>query len=126
MSVRTGWTVDLSALPSPVPPLYGRSKNSPWNSTGPLRSTIDLTIDTYSRVRANGFGYGWPYQPSTTCGPDAPSPSTNRPPERWSIVIAAMAAAAGVRAEICMMLVPSLMVLVLEPHQASGVRQSEP
>jgi hypothetical protein len=91
-----------------------------------LRSTIDLTIDTYSRVRASGFGYGWPYQPSTTCGPDAPSPRTNRPLERWSIVIAAMAAAAGVRAEICMMLVPSRMLLVPAPHQASGVRQSEP
>ena len=30
-----------------------------------------------------------------------------RPPERWSIVIAAIAAAAGVRADICMIAVPS-------------------
>jgi hypothetical protein len=37
-----------------------------------------------------------------------------------------MAAAAGVRAEICMMFVPSLMVVVLAPHHASGVRQSDP
>ena len=28
-------------------------------------------IAMYSRVRASGFGYGCPYQPSTTCGPDA-------------------------------------------------------
>ena len=30
-----------------------------------------------------------------------------RPPERWSIVIAAIAAAAGWRADICMIAVPS-------------------
>ena len=32
----------------------------------------------------------------------------NRPPERWSSVIAAIAVAAGVRADICMIAVPSL------------------
>jgi hypothetical protein len=37
-----------------------------------------------------------------------------------------MPAAAGVRADICMMLVASLMFLVAAPHQASGVRASEP
>src|SRR5438128_401108 len=35
---------------------------------------------TYSRVRASGLGYGWPYQPSTTCGPEAPRPSTKPTP----------------------------------------------
>ena len=30
-----------------------------------------------------------------------------RPPQRWSIVIAAIAAAAGWRADICMIAVPS-------------------
>ena len=49
-----------------------------------------------------------------------------RPPERWSIVIAAIAVAAGWRAEICTIAVPSLMRSVEAPHQASGVRQSEP
>ena len=44
-----------------------------------------------------------------------------RPPERWSIVIAAIAAAAGWRADICMIAVPSRTFLVCEPHQASGV-----
>ena len=34
-----------------------------------------------------------------------------RPPERWSIVIAAIAAAAGVRADICMIAVPSCTLL---------------
>ncbi len=81
---------------------------------------------TYSRVRASGLGYGWPYQPSTTCGPDAPRPSTNRPPERWSSVSALIAVAVGVRADICTMLVPSRIRLVEEPHQASGVKASEP
>ena len=70
------------------------------------------TMSTYSRVRARGFGYGWPYQPSTTCGPDAPSPSTIRPPERWSRVSALIAVAVGVRAAIWTMLVPSRIRLV--------------
>ncbi len=50
----------------------------------------------------------------------------NRPFDRWSIVIAAIAVAAGVRADICTIAVPSLSVSVGAPHQASGVRQSEP
>jgi hypothetical protein len=36
----------------------------------------------YSRVRASGLANGIPYQPSTTCGPDTPSPRMKRPPER--------------------------------------------
>ena len=35
----------------------------------------------------------------------------NRPPDRWSIVIADIAVAAGVRADICTIEVPSLMLL---------------
>jgi hypothetical protein len=80
----------------------------------------------YSRVRASGFSNGIPYQPSTTCGPDTPSPITKRPPERWSSVMAAIAAAVGWRAESCMIAVPSLIRSVLAPHQASGVSTSEP
>src|SRR3954471_2679071 len=83
-------------------------------------------MSTYSRVRARGFGYGWPYQPSTTCGPDAPSPSTIRPPERWSSVIALIAVAVGVRAAIWTMLVPRRIRLVDAPYQASGVNAAEP
>ncbi len=80
----------------------------------------------YSRVRASGFSNFIPYQPSTTCGPETPSPSTKRPPERWSSVIADIAVIVGWRAEICVMPVPSLTRLVCAPHQASGVRPSEP
>ena len=83
-------------------------------------------IETYSRVRANGFGKGWPYQPSTTWGPETPRPRMKRPPLRWSRVRAAMAIAVGVRAESWARLVPSLIRLVDAPHQASGVRASEP
>ena len=49
-----------------------------------------------------------------------------RPFDRWSKVIAAMAVAAGVRADICMIAVPSLRFSVAAPHQASGVNASEP
>ena len=49
-----------------------------------------------------------------------------RPPERWSIVIAAIAVAAGWRADICTIAVPSFRRSVEAPHHASGVRQSEP
>ena len=65
----------------------------------------------YSRVRASGFANGMPYQPSTTCGPDAPMPMIARPPERWSSVIAAIAVAAGCRADSCMIPVPSRTIL---------------
>ena len=49
-----------------------------------------------------------------------------RPPERWSSVIAAIAVAAGVRADSWTMPVPSRMRSVCAPHQASGVSASEP
>jgi hypothetical protein len=80
----------------------------------------------YSRVRASGLANGCPYQPSTTCGPETPRPSRKRPPERWSIVIAAIAVAAGARAEIWAIAVPSPIVCVAAPHHASGVSTSDP
>ncbi len=83
-------------------------------------------MPTYSRVRASGLANGSPYQPSTTCGPDTPSPSMKRPPLRWSMVIAAIAVAVGRRALIWMIVVPSLTRSVCEPHQASGVSASLP
>ena len=80
----------------------------------------------YSRVRASGLANGWPYQPSTTCGPETPRPRISRPPERWSSVIAAIAVAAGVRAEICTIAGAELDLLGVAPHHASGVSASEP
>ena len=49
-----------------------------------------------------------------------------RLPESWANVIAVMAAIAGVRAGICMIDVPTLMLLVLAKIQAAGVTASEP
>ena len=67
---------------------------------GSSRSKIRRRISTYSRVRARGLAYGWPYQPSTTCGPERRGRGSNRPLDRWSRVIAVMAVEAGVRADI--------------------------
>ena len=50
----------------------------------------------------------------------------NRPSMRWSSVAAVIATAAGVRAEICTMPVPSLIRDVRAPTHASGVNASEP
>ena len=59
------------------------------------------TISTYSRIRPRPRSNGTPYQPSETCGPERPSPRRMRPPEIVSIVAAAIAAAVGWRAGIC-------------------------
>ena len=80
----------------------------------------------YWRVRAIGRGKGCPYQPSTTWGPETPTPRMSRPFVRWSSVVTVIATQAGVRAEICMMPVPSLMRDVCAPTHASGVKASEP
>ena len=70
---------------------------------------------------------GWPYQPSTICGPDTPMPQMKRPPPASASTVAAdMAALAGVRAASWMIAVPSLMRLVLPARKASGVTASEP
>ena len=94
--------------------------------TGFSRASTWRTMSTYSRVRASGAGNGWPYQPSTTWGPETPRPSTKRPPERWSSVSAAMPMAVGVRADSWHKDVPRRTRSVREPHHASGVRASEP
>ncbi len=83
-------------------------------------------IVTYSRVRVSGRPYATPCHPSITCGPEGPSPRMNRPPERASSVIAVIAVMAGVRAGICMIAVPSLILLVLAAIQVSGVMASFP
>ena len=54
-------------------------------------------MSTTSRVRASGLPNGWPYQPSTTCGPLTPMPRMTRPFERWSSVSTCIAIDVGVR-----------------------------
>src|SRR5207244_161691 len=81
---------------------------------------------TYSRVFPNGLPYGWPCHPSTTCGPDRPRPSRNRPPLMRSSVAAVMAVIAGVRAGICMIAEPTCTRSVCAASQVSGVMQSVP
>ena len=87
---------------------------------------IARRMSTYSLVRSSGRGYGWPYQPSTTCGLLVPIPMMTRPLVRWSIVIAAIARVAGGRADSYEMAVPRWTCEVREPHQASGVQASLP
>ena len=83
-------------------------------------------IAMYSRVRVSGLPYGTPCQPSTTCGPDGPRPRMKRPPERWSSVIAVIAAIAGVRAGICMIAVPQRSLVVFASTQAAVLTASLP
>ncbi len=83
-------------------------------------------IETYSLVRASGLPYGWPCQPSTTCGPEGPMPHRKRPPESACKLIAVIAAHVGVRAGICMMPVPPLIFVVRASIQAMGVTASPP
>ena len=80
----------------------------------------------YSRVRASGLPYGMPCQPSITCGPDGPMPRRNRLPDMACSVAAVTAAQAGVRADICMMPVPALILVVRASTQAIGLTASLP
>ena len=83
-------------------------------------------MSTTSRVRASGLPNGCPYQPSTTCGPLTPMPSTTRPPLRWSSVSTCIAIEVGLRPDICTIEAPRRTFVVSRPHQASGVNASEP
>ena len=58
-------------------------------------------------MRRSGRSKGTPYQPSDTCGPETPSPSRKRPPDSTSSDAAAIAAAVGWRAGICISPEPS-------------------
>ena len=110
--------MSLSGLPSPAPP--------------GIRQLVVLAVELdrrlapdhrahESRTRASGrsaSGTAARTSPSTTCGPEAPTPRISRPPERWSIVMAVIATQAGVRAESCMMPVPSLILRRTRAHPA--------
>ncbi len=82
-------------------------------------------LDVFVRPPEGGSN-ACPYHPSTSSGPDTPRPSTKRPWDRWSRVSAAIAVAAGVRAAMWAMQVPSRIRVVCEPSQASGVSASDP
>jgi hypothetical protein len=82
-------------------------------------------MSMYSRVRASGCPNGRPYQPSTTCGPDTPIPSRNRPSDNASRVIACIAIVTGLRADICAMPVARLMRDVCAAAHTSGEKASE-
>ena len=68
----------------------------------------------------------WPCQPSATCGPLEPMPSSIRPPESWSIVAAVIAVIAAERPGIWKIAEPSLIVDVACASQARIVAASEP
>src|SRR3954464_1960771 len=81
---------------------------------------------TYSRVRVKGLPYGWPYHPSTTCGPDKPRPRQKRPFDRWSTVIACIAHDEGVRPDICTTPVAILIVDVCAAIHVANENASLP
>ena len=60
--------------------------------TGASRASTWRMMSTTSRVRASGLANGWPYQPSTTCGPrDAHAEDRPGRRDRWSRVSACIA-----------------------------------
>jgi hypothetical protein len=66
----------------------------------------------YSRVRASCLANRTPCQPSETCGPDEPMPSSMRPSESWSSVAAVIAVIAAERPGIWKIADPILIVVV--------------
>ena len=60
-----------------------------------------------SRIRCTGRSKTTPCQPSITCGPLTPSPSTKRWSDIAERLMAVIATSAGVRVPACMMPVPS-------------------
>ena len=88
--------------------------------TGASRANTRRMISMYSRRRVSGLAYDAPYQPSTTCGPEGPSPTMKRPPESWSSDIAVIAAIVGVRAGSCMIAVPTRILRRLRQDPRGG------
>ena len=112
-------------MPRPIPSSVGIWKFLPWCSTG-CRDHAWRTISTYSRIRPSERSNGTPYQPSDTCGPETPSPSRIRPPEITSSVAAAIAAAVGWRAGICISAEPIPIRSVRSARTASTETTSWP
>src|SRR5262249_54012678 len=115
-----------AARVGPPPPRAGPPPGCVVVPPAPQAAFLARTIATYSRVLPSGLPKACPCQPSTTCGPDTPSPSRNRPPESASKVIAVIAVAAGVRPAICMIAVPTWMRCVRAAIHVAVVTASEP
>ena len=80
----------------------------------------------YSRVRPSCWPKRTPCQPSLTCGPDEPMPSSIRPSESWSSVAAVIAVIAGERPGIWKIAEPILIFSVCPAIQPRIVAESEP
>ena len=65
--------------PDPTAAAAATGSAGPSLVTGPSRAQMSRRIPMYSRIRASGLANGWPYQPSTTCGPETPRPRITRP-----------------------------------------------
>ena len=84
------------------------------------------TIATVSRIRASGWPNGMPCKPSMTCGPLAPRPSRNRPPDRCASVIAVCAIVTGERVPTPITPEPSSTDSVRAARYPSGEGASAP
>ena len=115
-----GWSRRI-AFPSP--PGRGRTWCLPAKRSFSPRHAM-RTILTVSLRRVSGARYGTPCNPSTTCGPLAPSPSTKRPPDSACSDNAVIAVIDGTRALICMMPEPRTMRFVCAARKASDVAAS--
>ncbi len=80
----------------------------------------------YSRVRRIGASHGTPYQPSVTCGPEMPRPSTTRPGNRHSSVAAVIAVVVAWRAGIWRIALPTLIRSVFDASHAINETASAP
>ena len=84
------------------------------------------TTSTYSRVRMICLPKRCPCQPSATCGPLDPIPSSIRPSLRLSIVAAVIAVIAALRPGIWKIALPRLIFVVCPASQPRIVAASDP
>ena len=84
------------------------------------------TTSTVSRSRSMGRSNGIPCSGSTCTRWLEPRPSTNRPPERWSTVAAAMAMVGALRTNTLEMAVPRRIRDVAVAHAARMANWSPP
>ena len=126
MSLRRGCTIDPSGFPNPVPPGQGQQVVGPvvgyrLLAGQHLADDVDVLAGTRERLRERLAVPAFDH-----LGARTPRPSTKRPPERVvpAVLAPAMPMAVGVRAELSE--VPSRTRSVREPHQANGVKASEP